>query len=72
MFFICKGATMQQVTIKQAKHGDYIKRKPDAKTVYIRLDYDRTTKTYCLQDFEDINRFIYLKGNKPVFVGFDF
>tara|TARA_R110000868_G_scaffold91192_1_gene252958 strand:- start:1358 stop:1552 length:195 start_codon:yes stop_codon:yes gene_type:complete len=59
-------------TVKQAPHGEYVKRKIDAKTVYIRQDYDRSTKTYCLQDTSDMNRCIYLKPGAVVFVGFTY
>ena len=59
-------------TIKQVSIGEYVKRKVDAKTVYIRQDYDRTTKTYCLQDTEDMSRCIYLKAATVVFVGFTY
>ncbi len=63
---------MITTTIKQVSIGEYVKRKVDAKTVYIRQDYDRTTKTYCLQDTEDMSRCIYLKAATVVFVGFTY
>ena len=63
---------MTTTTIKQVSIGDYVKRKETAKTVYIRQDYDRSTKTYCLQDTEDMNRCIYLKAATVVFVGFTY
>jgi len=64
--------SITEISIKNAIIGDYVKRKPDAKTVYIRCGYDRSTKSYCLQDTNDINRFIYIKSNKSVFIGFDY
>jgi hypothetical protein len=63
---------MQQVNIKSVKQGEYIKRKADAKTVYIKGDYDRASKSYECTDTEDINRQIYIKADKPVFVGFTY
>jgi hypothetical protein len=63
---------MQQVTIKAAKQGEYIKRKADAKTVYIKGAYDRSTKTYECTDTDDINKQIYIKADKPVFIGFTY
>jgi hypothetical protein len=59
-------------TVRKAPQGEYVKRKVDAKTVYIRQDYDRATKTFCLQDTADMNRCIYLKPGAVVFVGFDY
>ena len=63
---------MQQVTINTVKQGEYIKRKADAKAVYIKGAYDRSTKTYECTDTEDINKQIYIKADKPVFVGFTY
>lgn len=63
---------LTETAIKNVIKGDYVKRKADAKTVFVLGDYDRSTKTYCLQDTDDINRCIYIKSNKTVFVGFDY
>ena len=63
---------MQQATINTVKPGEYIKRKADAKTVYIKGAYDRASKSYECTDTEDINRQIYIKANKPVFIGFTY
>ena len=61
---------MNTLTIKQVKPGDYIKRKADSKAVYIKGAYDRATKSFECTDTEDINRVIYIKSDKLVFVGF--
>ena len=63
---------MQNIDLKSVKPGDYVKRKADSKAVYIKRDYDRTSKTFCLVDADDINRCIYLKGKTQVFVGFTY
>ena len=63
---------LTQTAIKNVIKGDYVKRKADAKTVFVVGDYDRSTKTYCLQDTNDINRCVYIKASKPVFVGFEY
>ena len=60
---------MQTIALKNVKPGDYVKRKADSKAVYVKRDYDRTTKSFCLVDVEDINRCIYVKADKPVVVG---
>lgn len=68
---------METKMLKNLKRGEYFKRKADAKKVFIRGDYNRDGMDsdrfkYECQDFDDINRFIYLKGETEVFVGFDF
>jgi hypothetical protein len=63
---------MQQAIINTVKPGEYIKRKADAKTVYIKGAYNRSTKTYECTDTEDMSRQIYIKADKPVFVGFTY
>lgn len=63
---------MQTITLKSVKPGDYVKRKADSKTVYIKGAYDRTTKSFELQDTEDMNRFVYIKADKLVYVGFTY
>ena len=63
---------MQNITIKSAKPGEYIKRKADSKAIYIKGDYDRTTKSYACVDVEDICRTIYIKSDKVVCVGFTY
>lgn len=63
---------MQQINIKSVKPGDYIKRKVDAQTVYIKGAYDRATKSFECTDTNDINRQIYIKSDKSVFVGFTY
>lgn len=63
---------MQNITLKNVKPGDYVKRKADAATVYIKGAYDRTTKSFELKDVEDINRCVYVKADKIVFIGFTY
>lgn len=63
---------MQIVTLRNVKPGDFVKRKADSKAVYVKQHYDKTTKSFCLVDVEDINRCIYVKADKPVVVGFTY
>jgi hypothetical protein len=63
---------MQNVTIKAVKQGEYIKRKVDAKAVYIRGEYCKASKAYSCIDASDINKEILIKGDKLVFVGFTY
>ena len=61
-----------QTMLKNVKPGDYVKRKADANTVYIKGAYDRTTKSFELIDTDDINKVVYIKASKPVYVGFTY
>ena len=63
---------MQNIIIKSVKPGDYIKRKEDAKAVYIKGDYIKSLKGFECTDAEDINKTIIIKSDKPVFVGFTY
>ena len=58
--------------LRDVKIGDYFRRKPDSKTVYIRGQYDRTEKDYsCINDM-DMSKEIFLKGTTKVWVGFTY
>lgn len=63
---------MKITALRNVTKGDYVKRKADAKSIYIKGDYDKTSKTFELRDVEDINRCIYVKADKPVVVGFTY
>jgi hypothetical protein len=63
---------MQNITLRNVKPGDYVKRKADAAKVYIKGAYDKTTKSFELKDVEDICRCIYVKADKVVVVGFTY
>jgi hypothetical protein len=58
--------------IKALKRGEYIKRKADSKTVYIKGDYIPSAKGYECQDTEDMNKTIVIKSEKAVFFGFTY
>lgn len=63
---------MQNITIKSVKNGEYIKRKADAKTIYIKGEYIRSLKGFECADVSDINKTIVIKADKLVFVGFTY
>ena len=63
---------MESTEIKNLKKGEFIKRKEDSQQVYIKGDYDRTTKSYSCIAYDDINKEIFIKANKKVFYGFTF
>ena len=65
----CDGHT---VPLKSTQKGDYIKKTPTAKKVWVRGEYDRSERRYLLTDFEDVNHTIYMKASHMVFVDFTF
>lgn len=66
----------QMYSIKMShvrKAGEnFIKRKPDAKAVYVVNHYDKASKTFSCSDYDDMNKEIFIKADKTVFVGFTF
>lgn len=63
---------MEAIKLKEVKQGDYFKRTPDAKAVYVRDYYERSTKRYSCYKFDDVNAESFINGEKLVYVGFDF
>lgn len=61
----------QQSPIKSLPIGEYVQLR-DGAPVWIRGEYDRSSKTYELQSWDDANRFIYRKGSTLVHHGFTF
>ena len=60
------------IEVRHLQILDLFKRKPTAKDVYCRHEYDRATKTFTCCKFEDVNFEIYLKPSKKVFVAFEY
>lgn len=64
------------MTIRELKKGDYFTKKaieyPTERQVWIRGDYDRSTKKYECYRFDDINTFTYVSGTKEVYTDFIF
>lgn len=59
--------------ISAVKRGDYVRLKEsETAPVWVRGDYDRTTKSYTLEAWGDIGRTIQRKGSVLVFVDFTF
>lgn len=64
--------------LKELKRGEFFVRKPmngqeaKASQVYIKQDYDRSTKKYWCQKWDDISRVIELKGDAEVYQDFTF
>lgn len=64
--------TMTTKALRDVKPGEYFKRKPDARAVFVRGAYDRSSKRISATDFDDINRELFIKPAAVVFVGFTF
>lgn len=58
--------------LRDVKPGEYFKRKPDARAVFVRGAYDRGVKRISATDFDDISREIHLRPSTLVFIGFTF
>ena len=65
-------SNLTAIKIKDLPAGEFFKRKPDSKIVYVREDYDRSEKRYVATDWEDTCRMLYLKGETIVYIGFEF
>ena len=63
---------MQQAKLSTVKPGEYIKRKADSKAIYIKGAYDKASKSFSCTDVEDICREVFIKSDKPVFIGFTY
>lgn len=62
--------------IRDLKQGAYFILKdiaePKESQVWVRGEYDRSTRTYSATNFSDMNRERSFKGDKEVFVDFTF
>jgi len=59
------------MTVKELKKGDFFTKKPilyprDCQ-VWIRGEYDRSTKRYCCTRFDDISCSALLRGDKEIY-----
>jgi len=70
------GDTVQKIALGNMGAGDLIKRKPDAKAVYVINFRERARRgkpaRYSLSKYDDMNAEIFLSENTPVYVGFTF
>ena len=70
------GDVMRLVPLGWQAAGDLVKRKPNARTVYVVNFRERKKPgkpaVYSLSPFDDMNREIFLKETTPVYVGCTF
>lgn len=58
--------------IKTLKLGEYFKRKETSKAVYVKGEYDKSSKAFACHRFDAVNQVLYIKATKPVVHGFTF
>lgn len=61
----------QLAAVEAIKVGELVRRK-DGGPVFVRGEYDRTTKRYSLSYFSDTCREVFVKKGTKLFVGFSF
>lgn len=68
-----------KTTIKQLKKGDFFRLKEfneneviNESSVWIRGDYERSTKRYSCIKYSDANHENFFKGDKVVYIDFTF
>ena len=66
------GDIVNEIALRHVGIGDILKRKPNAKTVFVVNHYDRASKTWSLSNWHDMNKEIFLKSDTMVYVGFTF
>jgi hypothetical protein len=63
---------MKEVMLKELKEGEYFKFNETTKVVWVRGYYERSLKRYECYKFDDVNHESFFKGDRRVFVGFEF
>jgi len=70
------GDEVQAIALRHLNVGDLVKRKANAKAVYVINHRNKATKArpaeYSLSDYEDMNREIFLKEDTIVYTGFTY
>lgn len=60
-------------TIKDIKKGDFFRLKDsESATVWVRDEYDKSSKKYWVYKFDDVNHGKEVKGTQKVFTEFTF
>lgn len=70
---------MAKTTIKELKKGDFFRLKEfredevvNSSSVWIRGDYERSSKKYSCSKFDDFCHENFFRGDKVVYVDFEF
>ncbi len=60
---------IQQVQLKDVKKGDFFRFKSqETPPLWVRDDYDRSSTTFIVYAYDDVNRFLNRKRTTKVFV----
>ena len=59
-------------SVRDLPNREFFKLKPESKRVYIRGEFDRSTRKYDCQSFDDISVSRQFDGKKKVYAGFTF
>ena len=60
---------IQQVQLKDVKKGDFFRfKQQETAPLWVRDEYDRSSKTFCVHAYDDVNRFLNRKPTVKVFV----
>ena len=60
------------VPLNKLPRGEYVRLSPTTSITYRKGEYDRATKKFSLVDCDDTNRERLVRGDKVVYVGFDY
>lgn len=64
---------MKRVKLNKLKLGDYFKLNPtETAPVWVRGEYDRMCKRYDCYRFDDVNHENFMKGDRNVYIDFEF
>lgn len=64
---------MKRVKLNKLKQGDYFKLNPtETAPVWVRGEYDRFGKRYSCHHFDDVNHESLMKGDRNVYIDFEF
>ena len=58
--------------LKSLKKGEFFKKSPTSRDVYVRGHYEPSDKRYYFYDAQDVNREGSAKGSTRVFTGFTY
>lgn len=64
---------MEKAYVSNLTKGDIFKLSAtETAPIWVRGDYDRSSKTYSCYQWEDVNRETFLKATRRVYTGFTF
>lgn len=62
---------MKETTLKKVNAGDFFKFSANGR-VFVRGEYERSSKTFSYYPFDDVNNEHFAKGTRKVFIDFEF